>query len=393
VLGEWVRAAGDMGFPWLRLASTQLHYVPILQIAGVLGELGVSLFVASINVVVVVGWQSWRGGFPALGRAFLSRWWAPMTLLVLFGSVYGYGFATMRQLEADDPTAPSLEVGVIQANVNLMDKWDPSKRDSTFVPYTLLTRRAAADRARLVIWGETAVPLDLPRSPEYLERVRMLVRETSTYLLTGFPERVIDEDGLLVGYNSSLLMDDDGVIRDRYRKMHLLAFGERIPFQGILPILGRIDFGQAEWAPGPIQTIFEVDGHRFANLICFESIFSRLARSAVRGGAAFLVNMSNDGWFGDTLLPYQHAWMAVMRAAENRVPLVRCANNGISFVALPSGRVIDQTRLFQREYFVQELQPRPGGSFYTRYGDIPLFVLIVAGFVFVLLVGRTASRV
>jgi apolipoprotein N-acyltransferase len=187
-------------------------------------------------------------------------------------------------------------------------------------------------------------------------------------------------------------MDDAGLIRARYRKLHLLPFGERIPFQKALPFLGKLDFGQAEWTPGPEQTIFEVDGHRFANLICFESIFSGLSRSAVMRGAGFLVNMTNDGWFGDTLLPHQHSWMAVMRAAENRVPLLRCANNGLSFLVLPSGRVTEMTRLFERSSFVGTIQPRPGGSFYTRHGDGAVFLLIAAGFVFVLLAGRRPRR-
>lgn len=389
---EWATALGDMGFPWLRLATSQLRYIPVLQLAGLLGELGISLFVACVNVLLVVAWQAWRRGFPALGTAFLFRWWAPVAIVLLFSATLAYGVRTMRDLETPDAATNSLDVGVVQANVDLMDKWDPSKRDSTFVPYIRLTGKVAVEGARLVIWPETAVPLDLPSKPAYLELVRDLVRSTSTHLLTGFPERAVTEEGLLEGYNSSLLMDDAGLIRARYRKLHLLPFGERIPFQGLLPVLGRIDFGQAEWTPGPEQTIFEMDGHRFANLICFESIFPDLSRSAVMRGAGFLVNMTNDGWFGDTLLPYQHAWMAVMRAAENRVPLLRCANNGLSFAVLPSGRVEEMTRLFERTSFVVSIQPRPGGSFYTRYGDATVFLLVALGFVFLLLVGRRRRR-
>ena len=101
-----------------------------------------------------------------------------------------------------------------------------------------------------------------------------------------------------------------------------------------------------------------------------------------------LVNVTNDGWFGDTLLPRQHAWMAVMRAAENRVPLVRVANNGLSFVADPTGRVHGMTGLFEREHFARAVTPRPDGSFYSRHGDGPLFTLLAIGSAFLLLVGR-----
>jgi apolipoprotein N-acyltransferase len=281
----------------------------------------------------------------------------------------------------------------VQANVDLRDKWDPAKRDSTFVPYTAMTTAAAREGARLVIWPETALPMDLPRRPEHLGLVRDLVRESGIFLYAGFVERQVREDGRLDSFNSTFLMADDGVFIDYYRKMHLLPFGERMPFQGIMPWLGRLDFGQAEWTPGPRHTVFEVDGNRFASLICFESIFSRLGRRGVQKGAGFLVNVTNDGWFGDTLLPYQHTWLAVLRASENRVPLIRVANNGLSFYVLPSGRMVESTSLFERERFLVDVTPRPGGSFYTRYGDGTLALLIAVGALFLLVIGRAGARV
>ncbi len=374
---EWLKGVGELGFPWMRLAMTQLHYVPVLQVAGIFGELGVSWLVAAVNVLVAVGWLALRNEFPTLGRAVLYRWWAPVALVVLMGSTLLYGTWTMRELENPSGSGEGLRVGIIQGNVSLADKFDPARRDSTFVPYTRLSELAADDGARLVVWPETAIPLDVVRAPRYLMRLRDLVERKHIALLTGFPERQIRPDGKLLRYNSSLLMDDTGVIRARYRKMHLLPFGERMPFQKALPFLGKMDFGQAEWDPGPERTIFEVDGHRFANLICFESIFSGPSRDAVRRGAEFLVNMSNDGWFGRTLGPYQHGLMAAMRSAENRVPTVRSANNGICFFALPSGRVVDQTVLRTRTWIVRTLHPVSGGSTYTRWGELPLLLFLL----------------
>ena len=377
VVVEWLKGSGELGFPWMRLAMTQLHYVPILQIAGVFGELGVSWLVAAVNVLVVVGWLAFRSEFPSLGRAVLYRWWAPVALVVVLGSTLVYGTMTMRELEHPSGSGVGLRVGVIQGNVSLADKFDPARRDSTFVPYTRLSEEAADDGARLVVWPETAIPLDVVRAPRYLMRLRDLVERKRINLLTGFPERQIRPDGKLLRYNSSLLMDDAGVMRARYRKMHLLPFGERMPFQKAIPLLGKLDFGQAEWDVGPERTIFEVDGHRFANLICFESIFSGPSRDAVRKGAEFLVNMSNDGWFGKTLGPYQHGLMAAMRSAENRVPSVRSANNGICFFVLASGKVVDQTALRTRTYIVRTLHPNSGGSAYTHWGELPLMFFLL----------------
>ena len=392
VLAEWLRGFGEMGFPWLGLGSTQLEVLPVLQLAGLLGELGVTLFVAWVNVLITVTWFAWRGEFPGLGRAVIGRWWAPSALLLMVGLVVAYGFSVIGELEREREERDGLAVGVVQANVDLRDKWDRARRDSTFVPYTRGTIAVADSGARLVVWAETAITFDLTLGSPYGTRVRELARRKGVFVYAGFVERSVDEEGRLDSYNSSLLLGDEGENLSRYRKMHLLPFGERMPFQDLLPFLGDVDFGQAEWTPGPEQTIFEVDGHRFASMICFESIFSRIGRRAVIGGAGFLVNITNDGWFGRTVLPYQHAWMAVMRAAENRVPLVRVANNGISFSVRPTGRVDNETGLFTREHFVARVTPRPGGSFYTRMGDLTLFLLLAAGFVLLVAIGRTAAR-
>ena len=392
VIGEWSRGFGDLGFPWLSMGSSQLRMVPIVQVAGIFGELGVSLFVVWVNLLVALIWMRYRGEFPRIGQTVLARMWAPATLLLLFSSVLLYGTSVIRALEAESDEEDQLVVGVIQANVDLHDKWDVAKRDSTFVPYIRGTESVAADGARLSVWAETALTFDLPTRRAEYERVARLSRETGSFILTGYVERQIDDEGKLESSNSVLLLGPDGSIHGNYRKMHLLALGESMPFQSFIPALGKIDLGQAEWKPGEDRTIFDIDGHRFAVLICFESIFSRFAREAVERGAGMLVNVTNDGWFGDTILPRQHAWMAAMRAAENRVPLVRVANNGISFVAGPTGRVYGMTGLFTRENFAHAVTPRPHGSFYTRYGDGPLFLLLAAGALFLLLVGRREDR-
>ena len=392
VLAEWLRGAGEMGFPWLGLATTQLRLLPVIQIAGVLGELGVTLFVVWVNVLVTLTVFGVRREFPGLGRAWLSRWWAPATLLLLLGGTLVYGLITLAALERDVERRTPLRVAGVQADVDLMDKWDPAKRDSTFVPYTRLTRAGAAQGARLAIWAETAIPFDLPGRPVYDKLVRDLAQQSGIHVFTGYVERRVGPEGALDSFNSSLMIDDEGAIRGRYRKVHLLPLGERMPFQDLIPVLGQVDFGQAEWTPGTEHTIFEVDGAQFSPLICFESIFSRFARKAVQRGAGFLVNITNDGWFGDTVLPHQHAWMAVMRAAENRVPLVRVANNGVSFVVHPNGQVVAMTDLFERELFVVDVTPRPGGSFYTRHGNRPVFTMIAIGFLFLAVVARVASH-
>src|SRR5207249_10036416 len=124
-----------------------------------------------------------------------------------------------------------------------------------------------------------------------------------------------------------------------YAKRHLVPFGERMPFQRWLPALGRIDLGQAEWQAGTRPVLFPSAAGPFSCLVCFEAIFPDLARDDVRHGARWLVNITNDEWFGNGAALYQHAAMAVFRAVENHVPLARCANTGLTLIADANGRV------------------------------------------------------
>jgi len=186
------------------------------------------------------------------------------------------------------------------------------------------------------VWAETAIPAYLLQDRRLLAWVRAVADTNDVFLYTGYPEATLGPDNRQERTNGSGLFAPDGQLIGRYAKHHLLPFGERMPFSALVPAISRVDFGQAEWTPGALPTpmVLTTPGgeYRLAGLICFESIFPGLSRVAVRRGAELLVNITNDGWFGVTAGPRQHAELARLRAAECGVPLVRCANNGISFV-------------------------------------------------------------
>ena len=147
------------------------------------------------------------------------------------------------------------------------------------------------------------------------------------------------------------------------------------------PALGRLDLGQAEWRsgerPSPMTFGVGADSLSFAAMICFESCFDRLSRHAARTGAEMLVNITNDGWFGFTAGPIQHAEMARLRAAETGLPLVRCANNGLSFITDARGAVLDRAELGERRVVIAEVRPGTGRTTFVRYGHRPLIVLLL----------------
>ena len=151
--------------------------------------------------------------------------------------------------------------------------------------------------------------------------------------------------------------------------MHLVPFGERLPFQSVMPWLGDLDLGQAEWTPGDSLVLLSTPSDTVAVMICFESIFPEMARDARKKGATLLAVLTNDQWFGKTGALYQHAAMSVFRAVETRLPLARCANTGITFFVDTRGRVYEAGGVFTREVRTAAID-RPGESTpYSRWGD------------------------
>jgi apolipoprotein N-acyltransferase len=237
-----------------------------------------------------------------------------------------------------------------------------------------MTREAvAAGRPDLVVWPETAVPSYLRYDDMSWTAVTSLTRATGVPLLTGFPDARPDGRGGHLNFNSSSVVLPSGALSGSYDKVHLVPCGERMPFQGWLPFLGRMDFGQAEWTPGSHTRYLGAGAARCGVLICFESIFTSIARDEVRGGANLLVNITNDEWFGPRAAPWQHASMAVLRAIENRTGLVRCANTGVSFLVDPDGTIREATPVFRPATVLGDARLGTGGTFYTRHGDwLPL---------------------
>ena len=154
-----------------------------------------------------------------------------------------------------------------------------------------------------------------------------------------------------------------------------------MPFQRLLPMLGHLDLGQAEWTPGRLPVLFEGGTGRFGCLICFEAIFTDLARDDVRRGATWLVNVTNDEWFGNSAALYQHAAMSVFRSAENHVPLARCANTGITQLTDAYGRIVGRIPAWRPGVLVGRLATPGPRTLYTRLGDWPgmLAIVMVAG--------------
>jgi apolipoprotein N-acyltransferase len=372
---ETLRSHGELAFSWC-LSGSAVIGSPLIGLARTSGEIGVGVGLAFLAASAAAVWLSRRGDvIPAFqGKLLLGA-----TCLVWVFLVAGSFLRPQGPAQALD-TVREIKVAAAQADVALAVKWVDVKIDSTKVPYEDLTRRAADEGAEFVVWAETAVPAYLRYDKDLLAWARGLVRDAEIWLYTGYPDADRNADGEVLTFNSSGLFSPEGQIVDKYAKYHLLPIGESMPFTSLFPFLAKVDLGQAEWTPGeqprPMKVSLDRGTFRFSGLICFESIFSHLGRQSVRSGSQCLVVITNDGWFGESAGPRQHTWMARMRAVECGVPVIRCANNGISFICDAEGRYLTWLDLGRRGTAQATITPGEGRTLYVAFGAWPLFGLL-----------------
>jgi apolipoprotein N-acyltransferase len=369
VASEWLRGAGEMGFPWGNAGYSLAASLPLLQTAAWVGVPGMSLIVVAVNAAARRALRadaSPRARFAPLAVALVA-----LAALFAAGSV---------RLAANPPAAErSLRVAVFQPNISQGIKWDWQYKDKSLDAIARLAQQLSPGTIDLAVWPETAIPAYLHQEKSYFDLVQNIVKSARAPTLLGFPDtQLVGSDR--VYYNAAMYLLADGSSGGEYRKMHLVPFGEMLPFQSILPALRNVDFGEADFTPGTEKTLFDAAGHQFGVSICFEAIFPSMTRDLVRRGAEILVNITNDAWYGRTTAAWQHARMALVRSIEDGVCQLRAANTGISFVSDPYGRTLAETEIFVEEVLVAEIDPRRVPTFYVQAGDICLMLaLAVSG--------------
>ncbi len=383
---EWMRAhLGDLAFPWLGLGHSLTGFPALIGFADIGGARSVTVWLAAINGVLAEWWlEGWR-----------RRWrgWS-LTLAALIVVPVGYSLVRWQTLE----TRNAARVLVVQPNIpeDLKLERDIAE-DSSRTALDNLTRRALADSSPvdLIVWPETALPDYFRLADEWMRWSARQARAYDAAVLFGALdfERYDDED--YDTYNAALLLDRGGSPAAVYRKHYLVPIVERVPFipvrwlRGLraklrgrqVPILGDLGaflryFGG--FGRGAEEPVMAVDSAGFGVLICYESIFPQLARTYRLQGADFLVNITNDAWFGRerpiwsrTSALTQHPSHLVMRAIENRIGIARSANTGISLFVDPRGRRHAPTALFQPATRVATVETTDGLTLYARLGDWP----------------------
>lgn len=375
---EELRASGELGFPWFQPGYTQHDYAPLIQMASLGSVSLVTLWLAFLNVLL---WRAAAGG---------ARWRAALGALLLLLLPWAWGTRVLDA--APKPRGTPATVALVQGNIPGEMKWSGQHQKEILATFLDLSARAAAGAPRpaLIIWPETATGTYLRRQLEQTMAVAGFAARTGVPVFSGLPDWRLGRDGKVQQVNGAALFAADGGLGPVYAKRHLVPFGERMPFQALLPALGRMALGQAEWTPGRETVLFPSAAGPFACLVCFESIFPDLAREDVRRGARWLVNITNDAWFGNSVALYQHAAMAPFRAVENHVPLARCANTGLTLIVDAHGRVTSRLPEWEPGVLSGALAPPGLPTLYTRVGDWPGLLAALAVAVLALVGARRA---
>jgi len=394
VTAEYLRSNLLTGFGWALIGYSQYKNLPIIQIADITGVYGVSFLVVMVNVGIYRAIREIPGLKRTTGSGRSQRLKRLIALFVIVTLslflVLSYGVRRIRTIYAGTP----LKIAVIQGNIPQDEKWDARFKDRIMRQYERLTRDSLRESPDLVIWPETAVPGFLEEEKDLGQRVVAAAKEAGVPLLVGAPRKGTGDEY----FNSALLFSRTGALIDSYDKVHLVPFGEYIPFRKVFSFVER-------FAPTPIGnfarggrfTIFRFVFERqsasegvllsrkkniaFSCLICFEDIFPELARAYSLQGAQFLVNITNDAWFLKSSAPYQHAQASVFRAVETRLPVVRCANTGLSCFIDQKGRIFetvknDQENIFVEGFKMHTLSLVRARTWYSTVGDAFAFLSI-----------------
>jgi apolipoprotein N-acyltransferase len=292
---------------------------------------------------------------------------AVLTALVVLLPLWGHWRAA--SLARREP-AGTLRVALAQGNVEQDHKWDSAYQDDTMARYRTLTDAAAESRPDLIVWPETATPFFFQQRGKLRDEVRELAERNQVHLLFGSPAFLRTSAGTLLEMNRAYLVSPSGAELASYDKMQLVPFGEYVPYASVFFFVNRIVEAVGTVVPGVTPTVFSLPSTRFGVLICYEDVFPALTRRFIAGGGTFLVNITNDAWYGPTSAPHQHLAHATLRAIENRVPLVRAANTGFSAIIDPDGRIRWQGPLFEKLHHVDEIAWPGVRTFYTRFGDV-----------------------
>ena len=374
---EWLRGTLFTGFGWNALGITLRNSVPLIQIAAITGTSGLTFLCVLGSAILVITVKR-------LGREIRSGrprphfdFFAAVFLVVL---AFGYG---VQKITAPAVPAVPLKVAGLQGNVPVYDYWDKNCEASIMERYVRMSRTALAGDPDLVVWPEAATPRPLLLDEIIFGQVKQLAAKAPADFLIGSVHYVQEPRG---DFNSAILLTEHASAAQIYNKVHLVPFGEFVPFRHSFPLLGWIvgDRVPYDFDPGKGPSLLTLTQHdashdpvKLAPLLCFEDTLGDQTRRSAALGAQLLVTLTNDGWFEHSVATRQHLANSQLRAVETALPLLRVADTGITCVVDRLGRMQEILRSPDGNTFLEGIlqtdllvPAEPVSTFYTRHGDL-----------------------
>jgi apolipoprotein N-acyltransferase len=401
LLAPLLMVAIELGMPQIfpyYLAISQAFVPLVIQLADLTGPLGVTALMLALNGAVLDAWRARDRGLRVAGRGVAI-------VAAMIAADLAYGAFRLHQADARRAAAPKVRTGVVQANIGILEKWDPREFANLLASHQHESAGLARAGAELIVWPESSYPYALRRPPGPFQHdfpeddARRVRRDFATPILFGAVTRGTRDK---YPYNTALMMNAAGDVTGSYDKVFLMLFGEYIPFYDAIPWFTKLFPEASNFSRGsdPASFSLQLRGQEFrlGPLICYEDILPGFARRVAKLQPNAFVNITNDAWFGRTAEPHQHLALAVFRSVEHRLEMVRAVNTGVSAHIDAAGRVLEQTESVDPaelpaptpKTLLVDLALLPGGGVYRHVGD--LFGFACLGALVVLLVRSRQRR-
>ncbi|MBQ9847984.1 MAG: apolipoprotein N-acyltransferase [Clostridia bacterium] len=358
VIGEWVLSLGLLAFPWSSTAVSLTGFLPYIQTASLFGK----YFITFITALICV----------SVAKCLIDK--KPLLAYIAIGAfvLNTAGGLALRCIPAVNNENETVSVAMLQGNVLSNEKWVSANEGTIFDRYIEMAEEAAKNGAEIIVIPESAIPLAFYENSRTHIALANIAKEYNVTFVAGIHYY---ENG--VNGNSVIAVYPDGTLSERYDKRHLVPFGEFIPFVDFigkyLPFVAEFNEGTSTLIEGEKPVVIETEHGSVTPLVCFDSIFPQFARQGCKNGAEMIAVVTNDSWFNDSVGIYTHLRHAQIRAIENRKPILRAANTGVSAIINEKGSVIDASQPLEKAIVYSEITANSTKTLYNRIGDIVLY--------------------
>ena len=363
-LFEYLRAKLFTGFPWLMPSIVLSPNDFLIQIFSFIGSFTANLFVFSLSVLPFIFIFNSRSKYIIFNTLFI-----PITILILL--------SFFRFYNKDTQNIDNQLITLVQPNIEQKDKWRPETRNSNLKKLMQLSHQNASQFKgikRIIIWPETSFEGSIPNEKKFLSNIsKEILTDSKVILVIGLLRVEVNKL-----FNSLVFLNSEGKIINQYDKIHLVPFGEYIPFRDNFGTIANF-LSTQDFSKGNIKQNFNLKGFgEILTLICYEILFTDEVVARLSKNTNLLINITNDAWFGKTVGPYQHLALAKIKAVELGIPLARVANTGISTLISPYGEEITSIPLYESGVKTVSLVAPLENTIYKKYGEIIFLVSILS---------------